>query len=382
MPRRSTKPPKPPKPLMRTSPSRLRCPLGAPMRRPVPTRSRDAARGSSAVRTPSPRTVSARTVTKRAAGGQQQVLRGRLVPDVGGGEHLSPGRRRRLHADPEEGQRGLDGDVLRHEQRRVGDDGGGEPGQQFPAGDPPGAPAAEPGRRDVIEPLEGERLGAHHLGDVAPGEQPDDQGDQDGPGEARRDDREQRQRHDHQRQGDEDVGDPAQQLINPSAAERGGDAQGDADGDLDDRRGQRDAQRHPGAVDETGEQVASGLRFDAEPVVAADAAQRADGHAPARGVDEGGVVGGRVLALDGGEQRRGERDQDEQRDDDRRDEGGTLRSQPPPELTGARGPRDGRGVRTGGLGGDDGLGGRLGDCLAHGATSPRPARDPGRRPSR
>lgn len=127
-------------------------------------------------------------------------------------------------------------------------------------------------------------------------------------------------------------------MINPSIAQAGRDTDHDPDEDLHQRGRERDSQGDPGAVHEPGEEVAARLRFDAEPVVPADAAERADRHAAARGVDEPRMVGGRILALDRREQRCGERDQDEQRDDARRDEGGALRTQPPPELTGPRGP--------------------------------------------
>ena len=50
----------------------MRLPSLASRLRPVPMRRRDAARGSSAVRTPSPRTVSASTVTKSAPAGSSR----------------------------------------------------------------------------------------------------------------------------------------------------------------------------------------------------------------------------------------------------------------------------------------------------------------------
>ena len=172
-------------------------------------------------------------------------------------------------------------------------------------------------------------------------DEPDDQGHQDGARETAGHDRHQGEREDHQRHGDDDVGGAAEHLVDQPVAEPGRDADADAEHHLHDGRGERDAERDARPVDETGEEIAPGLRFDAEPVLGADPAERADRDAAAPGVDEVGVVRTGVLALDCGEQRRGERDQDEQRDDGRRDEGGTLRAQPPPELTGT-GSRGGR----------------------------------------
>ncbi len=164
---------------------------------------------------------------------------------------------------------------------------------------------------------------------------------------SRGDDGGQRDGEDQHRQGDEDVGGAAEDGVDPAVAESGGEADEDAEEDLDGGGADADEQRDPGAVQEPDEQVAAGARFDAEPVVGARAAEGAVRDAAARRVDEVVVVRVRVLALQGGEQRRGEGEEDEQEQDGGGGEGGRAGAQPSPHLPGgARGgdPATGAGV--------------------------------------
>ena len=93
--------------------------------------------------------------------------------------------------------------------------------------------------------------------------------------ESLRDDGAQGDEHQEEREGQQQVGEAADEGVEPATLVGGDDADGRADDGDEHDRGDRDEQRDAGAVDEAGEQVAAGERLHAERVLPGGAAPRA-----------------------------------------------------------------------------------------------------------
>ena len=94
------------------------------------------------------------------------------------GQHLAPGRRRRLHADPEEGERGLVQDVGGDGQRGVDEHRRSQVGQQLAEQDPGVAGAQTARGLDELLLAERDDLAADDTTDVGPAEEADDDDEQ------------------------------------------------------------------------------------------------------------------------------------------------------------------------------------------------------------
>ncbi len=189
-----------------------------------------------------------------------------------------------------------------------------------------------------------------------------------------------RQQDEQQREGEDEVHQPAEGGVQPAPRVAGDDADHDAQDEGDERAGERDQQRDPRAVEQPGEQVTPGAGLDAERVGQADAAPSALGQA-ARVVDHLGVERQRVDPDQLGDQRREDGDQDDQQHDAEADHRHLVPTQAAPGDLGEGSAGD-LGLLDAGAGG--GLD-RVVGCERHGpgATSPRSADDPsttGQRP--
>src|SRR6185369_7654419 len=90
-------------------------------------------------------------------------------------EHAAPRRGRRADADAEEGQRRLEEDVRRDQQRRVDQDRREQVWQHLAEDDARRAGAQAAGRVDELTLAQRQCLTAHDAGDVAPVEEADDE---------------------------------------------------------------------------------------------------------------------------------------------------------------------------------------------------------------
>jgi hypothetical protein len=189
----------------------------------------------------------------------------RRVEDLAGvGDLLAPRRRARGHADAQIGQRRLEQDVGRDDERRVDDQRGDEVREDLPVHDPGVGRAHRPRGLDELALAQRQHLAADDAGDVGPAEEPDHVADHqqarlDQPTEtpvrvqaARRDEAEREEQH---RKGQDDVHRARDDRVRLASVEAGHDAEDHADDDLEAGREDRDDQRGPGAVEDPHEQV-------------------------------------------------------------------------------------------------------------------------------
>src|SRR5438445_118265 len=187
----------------------------------------------------------------------RQSLEAREQEDVAaGGHHEAPRGRRRLHAEPEERQRRLDEDSVRHEERRVDAERREHVRQDVPqdecrAACPEGARCP-----DVLRLLERQDRGADHARDRR--RAPDADGDRrvDDAGAERGDDRDRQQK---VREGEQDLDPPHDRRVEPPTGEARDAAERAAGHDRDGGRERPDEERHTRAVDHPREDVAAEL---------------------------------------------------------------------------------------------------------------------------
>ncbi len=210
---------------------------------------------------------------------------------AGAAQHQSPGRRGRLGADPEEGQRGLDEDGIAEPDRRDDEDGRGHVGQDVAPED--GEVAAAQGLRglDVAVLLRGQH-GAAHDPRVA-GNNHDGDGDH-GVGRVRR-------QHGHDGQGEDETGNGLDRVHEPLEGEieaplevAAGQPDEHAGHGPDSHREQPDPQRDAASVDDAAEDVAAD-------VVGAEEMHAAGGGQADLGVGFQRIVGREHVGEDRGE---------------------------------------------------------------------------------
>src|SRR5712692_2405642 len=177
---------------------------------------------------------------------------GRREVDAAVGQHSAPGRRGRLDAQGEEGQRGLDDDDPGHVQR-----GHHEPwregiGQHVAEEDAAVAAPQRDGGLHELALTDGQHLAPHHARVDYPGRHADDDDDiaQARPQHADDGDGEQ-----DKGKGELDVGQPHEEVIDLAAEIAGHEADGHAEHARDQHGREPDDQRHPRAVDDTRQDV-------------------------------------------------------------------------------------------------------------------------------
>src|SRR6267378_4124311 len=182
-----------------------------------------------------------------------------------GRDHESPRRRRRLHAEPEEGQRRLQQDRVGHEERGVDDQPRDDVRQDVTAQERPAGRAQGAGRADVLRLAQRQHRAAHDARDGrhAPDTDGDRRVEHAGPEHGH-----DRQRQQQIREGEQDLDSAHEHGVDPAARETGERAQQQAAPERDEHREHAHQQRHARAVDHAGENVAPEL-VGAEQVFAA-----------------------------------------------------------------------------------------------------------------
>ena len=175
---------------------------------------------------------------------------GDVVPPVR--EHPAPGRRGRLHAEPEEGQRRLVDDHERQLERGHHDDRGQRVRQDVAEQQAHRAVAARPGPAHELALADRQHVGADDARELHPA---GDRHHQDHVEEARAE----REDHAHREQdvgdGEEDVHHAHDERIGASPVEAGQEAEGDPDQAGQRHRGETDAERDPAPVEDAAQDV-------------------------------------------------------------------------------------------------------------------------------
>ena len=196
---------------------------------------------------------------------EDHVPPGSLEVGRGVGDHLAPARGRRLDADPEERQGGLEEDVLGQDERRVDDDRGHEVGEDLAEDDAPVRRAERARGLDELLLAQRQHLPAddpRHVGERGQRDHEDDHGQAglDEPVDAALD-RARRCEPDAQQQDrerEQDVEPARDERVGPAAVEAGDQAEHGPGDDRDAGRDDRHRERHPRAVDGPAEDVLAG----------------------------------------------------------------------------------------------------------------------------
>ena len=177
-------------------------------------------------------------------------------------DHRSPTRRWWLHAQPEETQRRFRQDRAGHTKRGLHQERGERGRQHVTRQDAERAGAKRPGRGDVFELARPQHLPAHQARVTNPADHGECENDVDEAGSQHRDERDREQ---HARKRHQDIHDAADDLIDVAAVI----PRDRTDGHTDDRghahHNEADDQRHAGAQQHAGENVAAQF-IQAEPM--------------------------------------------------------------------------------------------------------------------
>ena len=262
---------------------------------------------------------------------------GEQVAVLGLGDHVPPRRRRRLHAEAQEAQRGLEHDVHRDEQSGVNDGQREQIGQDLDEHDAQVARPEGTGCFDELAFAQADDLAAHQSSDKRPAEHGDHDDDElkarpeagdDGQGEQK------------DRKGQQDVHEAGQHRVAPSAVVAGHQSHHHADDERDQRGADSHHQRDPSAVDDARQHVT--------PLVVG-AEQKAVVPGPHRDAGERqpgiGVLVVRPVADERGQQRGEDGHEDEKHDEAQRDHGDPVMAEPGPGQLPRRAPDDVRLVR-------------------------------------
>ena len=183
---------------------------------------------------------------------RQPPRRGQVGPPVG--QHASPRRRRRLHAQAQKREGGLQNDHPRHLQGGDHDDRREDVGEQMPEDDPPAAAAQGLGRRHELPRAEGQHLRPHDPGVGDPTGDPEDEDDVPQAGTQDRDHRQGQQDEGHGQHG---IRQAHAEVIHPPPPVAGHEADQRPQRPRHRHGGEPDDERDPGPEDEPAQDVPS-----------------------------------------------------------------------------------------------------------------------------
>ena len=230
-------------------------------------------RGSSASRSPSPRKLSASTVTKIERPGERRVP-GRLAEQVPPeGEHGAPGGIRRLDPEPEERERGLDEDRVGHGERALDDQRREAVGQDDAGRDVDAASPQRPRGLDELLLADRQGVGARDAGE---GRDEHDSDRHHGVLERWPEDGHQRDGQQDRREGQQGVHEAHDEAVEPAADVPGQETQRDAHGGGDPHRDRADHERGARPVHDPAQDVAPQV-VRAQPVAGGRREEAVDG---------------------------------------------------------------------------------------------------------